>query len=304
MNHFVVRKQGSHKPLSFSWITEDIEQERCVDIRLIALIEQVLAEELLQFFLQLLPPFQRNHLVNAVRYCPAVLPAASLIQPVALHLHEIIRNRHEFRRPDRHENRVRPVRIHARLIILAEYPGNVAKRPQVIGTFQLLVGSPHRQPFRLLLHAGVCDFETMFVCSAATVCVKQHYHGMLRPHGRHRFMRSRPVAFPGPEDIRHRPADVTHCHRVDQAKQREFRAEGIPYGPRTVIRKSLSIIYFTVSPLILSIRCRHHRTEIEPVHQCIEQCLLLQRAPLHADTVQLAFPRRYRISMYLLECQC
>ena len=78
----------SHDVSCLLWHTETAKEERHMDVWFVALVVELFVEEALQLFAEFFLADQFNHSGQVHRRAPTVLPACTLIEPVAFHLGE------------------------------------------------------------------------------------------------------------------------------------------------------------------------------------------------------------------------
>ena len=95
-----LRGKGAHDAVGLLWHAEPTEEEGNVDVRLVALVVELLAEELPELCGQLLLADEPNHARQVHRCAPTILPAGALIEAVAAHLGVGLVDVLELLRPD------------------------------------------------------------------------------------------------------------------------------------------------------------------------------------------------------------
>ena len=209
---------------------EATEKERHVDVRLVALIVKLFAEELLQLCGQLLLADELYHSRQVHRCAPAVLPAGALIKSVATHLGVGLVDVPELFGPDTVEDGFSAFLPEQSVFLQAEFICQLTEGPEVAACFEALVWTLQAEPLHLLHHAGIC-FAKRGDADALPIGVEQRGNGMFRANRRHTFVVGAPVLLACDVKLRERLHDVARVTFVEKRDERELCAIGVPKRP-------------------------------------------------------------------------
>ena len=223
-------------------MAEEAEHERRLDVRLVALVEEVLAEEFAQLVCQLFLSDPLYHFAGIDWNGPPILPASALVQAVIFHFLELRSDVHEVFFPGLFKQLFRLFQVLLSYGIFADDSGDVSYGPKVIDGFHFLVRRVAGEAlFRALRPAGIglclhsgegCgQVETLHTLNPG---IKKGDLCMLRAHSGNGFLQGGPVLFAGLVQAYKGFADIDGCFRIQQGNEGELGAVGVPHAPSAV----------------------------------------------------------------------
>ena len=255
-----------------------------MDVRLVALVVKLFVEERLELFAKLLLSDQFNHSRQVHRRTPAILPACSLIESVALHLGVGLIDILELLRPDAVEDFLASASPLVGICRPALLFCQLSESPEVAARFKALVGTLQAESLHLCNHAWI-SIKKRGDADALTIGVEKRGYGMFCADSRYAFIVRAPILLPSDVKLCQRLHDVGTVSFIEECDERELRAIGVPKRPGTIVLEAFRLVHLIVcAEVARHVAIRHLERAVEcPVERGVEDGLLVCCAAFNLD---------------------